>query len=209
MSGRRMRKMLRRMESGEPVRVTGPTTTGLARLAAMAEQFGYAYAETRQGGGPQGNQYMIVIVPDPDPGARARAARNRARYPRAADGGELPRLEPEAVELLKARVTFDITTMYTNGQLILLAGVGAVPPALALGLAIGADVTAVTVLTCVLWAAMMTLVPLGLAVNRRYRARYAAILRNAGFPPFTDEGGRLRHLPPGGRRPEHGTPTAG
>ncbi|MFD5772931.1 hypothetical protein [Streptomyces fungicidicus] len=209
MSGRRMRKMLRRMESGEPVRVTGPTTTGLARLAAMAEQFGYAYAEIRQGGGPQGNQYMIVIVPDPDPGARARAARNRARYPRAADGGELPRLAPEAVELLKARVTFDITTMYTNGQLILLAGVGAVPPALALGLAIGADVTAVTVLTCVFWAAMMTLVPLGFAVNRRYRARYAAVLREAGFTPVTDERGRLRYLPPGGTLPGHGSATAG
>ncbi|MFE4054646.1 hypothetical protein [Streptomyces sp. YIM B13518] len=210
MSERRVRKMLRRMESGEPVRVTCamPTTTKLARFAAMAQEFGYQYADVRQGGGPKGDQYLVVIEPDPGPAARERAARNRARYPRAAHGGELPRLAPEAVELLKARITFDISTMYTDRQMILLAGVAAVPLALPLGLLLGSGATAV-VLTVVLWAAVMALVPGGLAVRRRYRTRYAARLRAAGFTPVTDPAGRVRYVPPGGRLPGHGGPPAG
>ncbi|MFI5567805.1 sulfurtransferase TusA family protein [Streptomyces sp. NPDC051740] len=199
MGERRVRKMLRQMESGEPVRVTSamPTTTKLARFAAMARKFGYAYADVRRGGGPKGDQYLIVIVPDPSPEARERAARNRARYPGAAHGGELPRLAPEEVELLKARITFDISTMYTDKQMILLAGIAAVPLALPFGLLLGSGATAV-VLAAVFWAALMALVPVGLAVSRRYRTRYAAVLRAAGFTPVTDPAGRLRYVPPGG-----------
>ncbi|MFD7700762.1 hypothetical protein [Streptomyces caelestis] len=210
MGERRVRRMLRRMESGEPVRVTGAlmTTAKFARCAALAREFGYEYAEVRRDGGTQGDQYVVVIVPDPTPEARARAARNRARYPGAADGGELPRPAPEAVELLKARITFDITTMYTDRQLILLAGLGAVPLALPLGLALGSGATAV-VLTGVFWAALMALVPLGSAFNRRHRTRCADVLRAAGFTPVTAPDGRLRYLPPGGRLPGHGGPLAG
>ncbi|MFI1419910.1 sulfurtransferase TusA family protein [Streptomyces sp. NPDC020731] len=210
MGERRIRKMLRQMESGEPVRVTGAmaTTTKLARSAAMARQFGYEYADVRQDGGPQGKQYVVVIVPDPTPEARARAARNRSRYPRAADGGELPRLAPEAVELLKARITFDITAMYTDRQRIVLAGVGAVPLALPVGLVLGSGGMTV-VLTVLAWAAVMALLPVGFAVNRRFEAKYAALLRAAGFTPVTDPEGRLRYLPPGGRLPGHGSPFAG
>ncbi|MEU7470446.1 hypothetical protein AB0A94_18265 [Streptomyces sp. NPDC044984] len=210
MGERRIRKMLRQMESGEPVRVTSAvaTTTKLARCAAMAQKFGYEYADVRQGGGPQGNQYVVLIVPDPAPEARARAARNRARYPRAADGGELPRLAPDAVELLKARITFDITTMYTDRQLILLTGFCAVPLALTIGFAFGTGAVAV-VLAGVVWAAVMALLPVGFAANRRFRARCAALLRAAGFTPVTDPNGRLRYLPPGGRIPGHGNPFAG
>lgn len=205
-----VRKMLRRMESGEPVRVSRAlaTTTRLARLGAVAQRFGYEYADVRRGGGPRGDGYLMVIVPDPSPEARARAERNRARYPRAADGGELPRIAPEAVELLKARITFDIATMYTDKQLILLTGIAAVPLALPLGLLIGSGASA-AVLTGVFWAAMMAFLPLGLAANRRYKARYTAILRAAGFTPVTDRQGRVRYLPAGGRLPGHGNPLAG
>lgn len=195
-----VRKMLRRMESGEPVRASRAfaTTTRLARLAAVAQQFGYAYADVRRGGGPRGDGYLIVIVPDPSPEARARAERNRTRYPRAAAGGELPRVAPEAVELLKARITFDLATMYSDRQLILLSAVAAVPLALPLGLLLGSGVWE-AVLTAVLWAALMAFVPLGLAANRRHRTRYGAILRSAGFTPETDPSGRTRYVPAGGR----------
>ncbi|MGW4020099.1 sulfurtransferase TusA family protein [Streptomyces sp. NPDC005009] len=203
MGKRRVRKMLRRMESGEPLRVTSAmaTTTGLARLAATAQRFGYAYADVRQ----QGKQYLIVIVPDPAPEARERAARNRAHYPRAAHGGELPRLAPEEVELLKARITFDITTMYTDKQRALLSGVAAVGLALPVGLVLGSG--GMTVVHAVLaWVALMALLPLGFAFNRRYREKYAARLRAARFTPVTEPNGRVRYVPPGGRLPGHGNP---
>ncbi|GGV69363.1 hypothetical protein GCM10010294_26160 [Streptomyces griseoloalbus] len=151
---------------------------------------------------------MILIVPDPAPEARARASRNRARYPGAADGGELPRLAPEAVELLKARITFDITTMYTDRQLILLTASCAVPLALTIGFALDSGATAVG-LAGLVWAALMALLPVGFAVNRRFEAKYAALLRAAGFTPVTEPEGRLRYLPPGGRLPGHANPFAG
>ncbi|OSP42201.1 hypothetical protein B7767_16935 [Streptomyces sp. 13-12-16] len=206
MGERRVRKMLRQMESGEPLRVTGamPTTTKLARLAAMAQKFGYAYADVRQ----RDKQYLIVIVPDPTPEARERAARNRARYPRAADGGELPRLAPEEVELLKARITFDMTTMYTDKQRILLSAIAAVGLALPVGLVSGEGGMTV-VHAALVWAALMALLPAGVAVNRRFREKYAARLRAAGFTPVTEPDGRLRYVPPGGRLPGHGNPLAG
>ncbi|MFC8388079.1 MULTISPECIES: hypothetical protein [unclassified Streptomyces] len=210
MGKRRVRKMLRQMESGEPVRVTCavPTTTKLARFAAMAQKFGYEYADVRQGGGPKGDQYLIVIVPDLSPEARERAARNRAHYPGAAHGGELPRIAPEEVELLKARITFDITAMYTDKQRILITGIGAVALALPVGLVLGSGGMTV-VYAALAWAALMALLPVGFAVNRRYREKYAARLRAAGFTPVTDPAGRVRYLPPGGRLPGHGNPLAG
>ena len=69
-----MRKMLQQMASGGPVEVTSTMASmkKLARLASTAQQFGYDYADVRQGGGPQGNGLVMLIVPDPDPGARAR-----------------------------------------------------------------------------------------------------------------------------------------
>ncbi|GAA2539600.1 MULTISPECIES: hypothetical protein [Streptomyces] len=56
----------------------------------------------------------------------------------------------------------------------------------------------------------MTLLPVGFAVNRRFEAKYAVRLQAAGFTPVTDQDGRLRYVPPGGRLPGHGNPfTAG
>ncbi|MET9758554.1 hypothetical protein ABZ016_05770 [Streptomyces sp. NPDC006372] len=210
MSKKHVRKMLRRMASGEPVEVAPAiaTLTKLSRLAFIAQQLGYEYADIRQGGGPQGNGYVMLIVPDPSPEARARAERNRAAYPNASDGGALPPLDPEAVEILKARISFDITARHTDRQRILLTAVGAVPLALTIGFGIGdTGVTAVAIAAGV-WAAVMALIPVGLTVNRRYRAKYEALLRAAGFTPVTDSTGRMRYVPPGGQLPGHGNPFA-
>ncbi|MEU1574268.1 hypothetical protein ABZ519_24535 [Streptomyces collinus] len=210
MGNKHVRTMLRRMASGEHVEIAPAMATmkKLTRLAFIAQQFGYEYADIGQGGGPQGDGYVLLIVPDPSPQARARAERNRTTYPDAGDGGALPPLDPGAIELLKARITFDITAKHTDRQRVLLAGVGAVPLALLVGFGLGSGITAVAV-TAAVWAAVMALVPVGLAVNRHYRAKYAALLRAAGFTPVTDPTGRLRYVPPGGQLPGHGNPFAG
>ncbi|GAB2957795.1 hypothetical protein GCM10023080_016740 [Streptomyces pseudoechinosporeus] len=183
------------------------TMKRLSQLAFVAQQFGYEYADIRQGGGPQGNGYVMLIVPDPSPQARARAAQNWAQYPNASDGGALPPLVPEAVELLKARITFDITAMYTPKQLIFLSGIAAVPLAVPIGFALSAGTTAV-VLAGTVWAALMALLPVGFAVNRHYRTKYAALLQAVGFTLMTDQNGRQRYVPPGGQLPGHGNPFA-
>lgn len=56
MSDKHARKMLRQMESGEPVQLSLSMATmkKLTRLAFYAQQFGYEYADVRQGGGPDG-----------------------------------------------------------------------------------------------------------------------------------------------------------
>ncbi|CAL9519440.1 hypothetical protein SUDANB176_03821 [Streptomyces sp. enrichment culture] len=197
MGERQVRKMLRRMESGEPVQITSHMTTlkKLARLACVARQFGYEYADARQGGGPQGNGMVLLFVPDAGPQARARAARNRARYPHAGDGGELPPLEPAEVELLKARIGFDLATTYTEKQLLVISVVGFTALAVSLALQLGADATAVVV-AGVVWAVLMALLPVGVVYNRRYRAGQADLLRAAGFTPVTERSGRLRYVPP-------------
>ncbi|MEU3895180.1 hypothetical protein [Streptomyces sp. NPDC045251] len=209
MSKRHVRRMLRQMASGEPVEVAPAmaTTKTFTRLAFVAQQFGYAYADIRQGGGPQGNGYVMLIVPDPSPRARARAARNWALYPNAIDGGALPPLVPERVELLKARITFDLTAMYGSRQLLVLSGVAALPLAVPFGFVLGSGATAVGI-ACVVWAALMSLTPIGFAVNRRYRRKCAALLQDAGFTLVTDETGRLRCVPPDGQLPGHGNPFA-
>jgi len=53
MSKRQVQKMLRLMASGEAVELTSPMASvkKLARLAFIAQQFGYEYADVRQGGG--------------------------------------------------------------------------------------------------------------------------------------------------------------
>jgi hypothetical protein len=80
--------MLREMASGRPVEVTSAMATvkKLPRPAFIAQQFGCQYADVRQGGGPQGNGIVVLIVPDPGPRARERATRDWARYPRAGEG---------------------------------------------------------------------------------------------------------------------------
>ena len=102
MSKRQMRSMLKSMAGGGPVELTSPLASvkKLARLAFVAQQFGYEYADAGHGGS-QGNALKLLIVPDPSPQARARAAQNWAQYPNAHDGSSLPPLVPDAFELLQ------------------------------------------------------------------------------------------------------------
>ncbi|MEV8566705.1 hypothetical protein AB0436_14210 [Streptomyces sp. NPDC051322] len=183
------------MASGERVAIARSTGSvgGLARLAAIAEQFGYAYADAGLGG-IRGEQLMLVLVPDPRHEAQARAERNRALYPNAGDGVSLPPLVPQEVELLEARISFDFASQFTPKQRLAvgipLATAVAVAPCIRFGLHSTAALVA-----GLLWAAFMLLAPLGLVSIRRKRAQYGARLRAAGFLPVTDARGRLRYIP--------------
>lgn len=200
MSKRQTRKMLRLMASGEPVELTSAMASvkKLARLAFIAQQFGYEYADVRQGGG-NNSQLRMVIVPDHSPQARARAAQNWAQYPNAGDGVSVPPLVPDAFELLKARINFDLTGKSAEKRM----GYGAI--GVTIGCAIlafrfGGESTDFAV-AGVIWLVLMAVFGVGLAVNRKRNAKFAARLQAAGFVPVTDETGRVRYLPPGGQLP--------
>ncbi|MEV0091603.1 hypothetical protein [Streptomyces sp. NPDC050738] len=210
MSSRYVQKMLSQMASGEPVRVVSGmgSVDKVTQLAAVAQQFGYEYANAWQGGGAQGQGYTILIVPDPSPQARERAARDRARYPDAADGGALPPLAPEAVELLEARITLDLTAGLTEKQKLIIAGVGGTVLAACVALQLGPDAESF-IIGGVAWTLMMGLIPFGVRYSRRSTSRYTALLEAAGFTLAADRTGRLRHVPPGGQLPGHGNPFAG
>ncbi|MCX3285962.1 hypothetical protein OR263_04380 [Streptomyces sp. NEAU-H22] len=208
MSKRQMQKMLRLMASGEPVELTSPMASvkKLARLAFVAQQFGYEYADVRQSSGRNGALTMLIL-PDPSPQARARAGQNWAQYPDAADGVSLPPLVPDAFELLKARINFDLTGKNAEKRM----GYGA------LGVTVGCVILAFRfggrstdfVAAGVVWLLLMAVFGIGLVVTRKRNAKFAARLRAAGFAPVQDENGRLRYLPPGAQQPGQGNPFAG
>ncbi|GHH83858.1 hypothetical protein GCM10018793_46960 [Streptomyces sulfonofaciens] len=208
MGKRHVRAMLRKMSSGERVAIarSAGSIGSLARLASVAEQFGYAYAGAGLGGF-KSEQLMLELVPDPGPEAQARAERNRALYPNAGDGVSLPPLVREEVELLKARISFDFASQYTAKQRLALGLPVATVLAAAPCIRFGPHSTA-TLVAVILWAVFMLLVPVGLASVRRARARYGAQLAAAGFTPVTDELGRLRYVSPGGPLPRRGNPVA-
>ncbi|MFJ7182199.1 hypothetical protein ACIQXA_38945 [Streptomyces massasporeus] len=219
MSKRQMQKMLRLMASGEPVELTSPMASvkKLARLAFVAQQFGYEYADVRQSSGRNGALTMLIL-PDPSPQARARAGQNWAQYPDAADGVSLPPLVPDAFELLKARINFDLTGKNAEKRM----GYGA------LGVSVGCVILAFRfggqsddfVTAGVVWLLLMAVFGIGLVVTRKRNTKFAARLQAAGFTPISDEGGRVRYLPPGaqipgqyagripGQMPGQGTPFA-
>ncbi|MFB6844612.1 hypothetical protein ACFCXS_07060 [Streptomyces sp. NPDC056373] len=208
MSKRQTQKMLRLMASGEPVELTSPMASvkKLARLAFVAQQFGYEYADVRQSSGRNGALIML-LVPDPSPQARARAGQNWAQYPNAADGVSLPPLVPDAFELLKARINFDLTGKSAEKRM----GYGA------LGVTVGCVILAFRsggqstdfVAAGVVWLLLMAVFGIGFLVTRKRNAKFAARLRAAGFMPVNDETGRLRYLPPGAQQPGQGNPFAG
>jgi hypothetical protein len=206
MGKRRVRKMLRDMAGGRPVKVTSrrASVKELGRLACIAEQFGYAYSTAAEGGGMQGSGITVLLVPDLGQEGRDRAARNQARYPDAADGGRLPTPESDDVDLLRARIRVDLARRFSEGQGMraLLGFVVATGVGVALGKETGvyAGVLAWLVVAVTFFA--------GVVVNRRAQARFAAVLLNAGYTAVTDPQGRLRYLPPGGRLPGHGNPFA-
>ncbi|WP_432055100.1 hypothetical protein [Streptomyces sp. bgisy022] len=208
MSRRQTRKMLRLMAGGGPVEVTSAMASvkRLARLAFVAQQFGYEYADVRYGGA-NNSQFIMLIVPDPSPQARARAAQNWAEYPNAHDGVSVPPPVPDALELLKARINFDLTGR--NAERRMLWGVaGATVGCVLMAFRFGNEPSHYAV-AAVIWLALMGACGIGFVVNRRRNATFAARLRAAGFVPVTDGTGRVRHLPPSAAAPGHGSPHGG
>jgi len=205
MSKRQTRKMLELMASGEPVQLTSRMSSvkKLAKLAFVAQQFGYEYADVRQSGGNNAALTML-LVPDPGPQARTRAAQNWAQYPNAGDGVSLPPLVPDAFELLKARINFDLTGKNAQKNM----GYGA----------LGGTVACVVIafreggssddflISGIIWLVLMAALGIGFLVTRKRNAKFAARLQAAGFVPMADETGRVRYLPPGGQLPGHGNP---
>ncbi|MET9353339.1 hypothetical protein ABZY14_10080 [Streptomyces sp. NPDC006617] len=205
MSKRQTQKMLELMASGEPVQLTSRMSSvkKLAKLAFVAQQFGYEYADVRQSGGNNAALTML-LVPDPSPQARTRAAQNWAQYPNAGDGVSLPPLVPDAFELLKARINFDLTGKNAQKNM----GYGA----------LGGTVACVVVafreggssddflIAGIIWLVLMAALGIGFLVTRKRNAKFAARLQAAGFVPMADETGRMRYLPPGGQLPGHGNP---
>uniref|UniRef100_UPI0009A0BE08 hypothetical protein n=1 Tax=Streptomyces humi TaxID=1428620 RepID=UPI0009A0BE08 len=198
MSARQTRKMFQLMAGGEPVELTNAWSSvkKLARLAFIAQQFGYEYADARHTGS-RNNVLKMLIVPDHSPQGRARAAQNWAQFPNAADGVSLPPLVPDAVELLKARIQFDLTGK--NAERRLLFGAGGITLGLLLAAARAGGSAGAFFVSGVVWVVLMAVMGLGFFVTRGRNAKFAQRLQAAGFVPVTDEGGRVRYLP-------HGTP---
>ncbi|WP_405916972.1 hypothetical protein [Streptomyces sp. NBC_00728] len=195
MSKRQIRQMFRLMAAGEAVQLTSPMASvkKLARLAFIAQQFGYEYADVRRGGG-RNNTLTMLIVPDSGPQAQARAAQNWSQYPQAGDGVSLPPVVPDALELLKARINFDLTGKNAEKRMTYTA-FGLTGGCVVLGVRAGGDSAAFTV-AGILWAVLMVVLGIGLVVTRKRNAKFAGLLRAAGFAPVTEEGGRVRYLPP-------------
>ncbi|MER5795446.1 hypothetical protein [Streptomyces sp. NPDC001980] len=196
MSARQVRKMFQLMASGEPVELTNAWSSvkKLARLAFIAQQFGYEYADARHTGS-RNNVLKLLIVPDHSPQGRSRAAQNWAQYPNAADGVSLPPLVPDAVELLKARIQFDLTGK--NAEKRMLLGAGGITLGLVLAAARAGGSAGAFVVSGVVWVLLMAVMGLGFFVTRGRNAKFAQRLQAAGFVPVTDQSGRVRYLPPG------------
>ncbi|WP_406436393.1 hypothetical protein OHB00_20755 [Streptomyces sp. NBC_00631] len=205
MSARQTRKMFQLMAGGEPVEITNSwgSVKKLARLAFVAQQFGYEYADARHTGS-RNNVLKLLIVPDHSPQGRARAAQNWAQYPNAADGVSLPPLVPDAVELLRARIQYDLTGRNAEKRMLVSAG------AITLGLIFAAvrngGGAGPVVISGVVWVIVMAVMGLGFFVTRGRNGKFAQRLQAAGFVPVTEQSGRVRYLPPGTAVPMHQGP---
>ncbi|MFD8645293.1 hypothetical protein ACFV14_33885 [Streptomyces zaomyceticus] len=194
--GRRLeRKMLRKLEGGEPVELHTRSTTykGLARLAFLAEQFGYEYADLRQ----EDKSFTLHLVPDPRPQARERAAENRSRYPRAAEGGPLPVPDPGTLALLRARMLSDVYRRTSMKRILPYVGVALTIGALELGFEFGDDRASAFTIAGVFLGATVVLMTALFLWSRQVNLKNKAVLEAAGFTLVPDARGRLRHVPPG------------
>ncbi|MGW5127466.1 hypothetical protein ACWEQ7_26180 [Streptomyces sp. NPDC004069] len=196
MSKQQVRKMLELVRQGQPVELTIPmgSVKKAAKLSFVAQQFGYEYADARLSGG-RNNVLTLLLVPDPGPQAQARAAQNWAQYPNAGDGVSLPPLVPDALELLKARINFDLTDKSAEKRMV-YGALGVTVGCVILAVRLGADASAFLVAASV-WAGAMVLLGIGVLVTRKRHAKFAARLGAAGFVPVTQEDGRVRYLPSG------------
>lgn len=196
MGQRHVRRMLRKMAGGQPVEVEQVASLrSLAFMAAVAEQFGYAYTDTRQRprNGPQ-----MFFVPDPRPQARERAERNRVQYPDAAAGGALPPVPADVLDLFKARISYDLEGWNDDKQRTWLLYVFLTVLCAVLGVWLGlggTSPTAAAAVAAIAWAALMSVTLILVSVRRRRRAKFAAILEAAGFTQTTEQSGRERYLP--------------
>ncbi|MGP3950410.1 hypothetical protein [Streptomyces sp. 7N604] len=211
-------QMLRLMASNEVVEVTNRwgSVKKLAGLAFIAEQFGFAYYGAEQSGANDGAVKM-QLYRDPSPYAQQRAAATWAQFPQAGNGGPLPGIQPggklkpvpeaaPAVELLKARINFDLTGKSAEKRM--MWGAIGFTVGGAIGVARG-DFFGLTMgIGLGLWAFCMALLGFGFIWTRRRNQKYAALLASAGFVPVRDETGRTRFLRPDQQLPGHANPFA-
>lgn len=206
--------MLQQMAAQNDVVVSSRMTsvTKMAALALVAEQFGFMYGDARQTGARMPRTEMLLHR-DPSPEAQQRAAANWQRFPNAANGGDVPGMQPggkpvplpEAVphvELLKARINFDLTGKNSEKRMMWGAiGICAVIVYWIIRAAVRGQSPVGSV---VFGLILLAVVGAGFLWNRQRNARFAATLESSGLVKAVDETGRTRYLPPGGRLPAQG-----
>ncbi|MFD3729616.1 hypothetical protein [Streptomyces sp. NPDC058671] len=172
----------------------------MSQLALVAEQFGYVYMDLHMGG--DGRYLTMLLLPDRSEHARARAAANWARHPHAADGRSLPPDEPEAREILKARMCTDLMRQYSTRHRAMIAVVPALTVTLSLWFEFGRENRTVGLVLAASSIVFFTaLICLGLAYSRRGSTKYTRRLEAAGFTVVADRNGRRRYYPPGRHLP--------
>lgn len=166
----------------------------LARLAWIAEQYGFAYEDAQQASRAP---LRVFLVRDPSPAAQQRAAATWAAYPRAGSGGPLPEPTPEQLRLYRSRIVSDTTDGRAQRQILALAlMILLVFVVVSAGAFLALDEAR---MLGPLTVGVPTLLIIGVIypVTRRRYANAVARLRAAGFSPVTDGTGRTRLLPPG------------
>ncbi|MET7637566.1 hypothetical protein [Streptomyces sp. NPDC005438] len=205
MSKRLVSRMLRQMGSQETVRVVGKIPVRrLARLALVAEEFGFAYQDTHHAGEGQYTRNVMILGRDHSPEAQRRAMENSVRFPQAGNGGDLPgmlrggtlRPLPDVaprLELLEARINFDLTRPPTRNEALALAVLAVL--ALAVNVvAFRSDPDFLLMILC-LYLGVLALGSALFLWARRRNAHYRQVLDQAGLVPVPDRDGRLRYLP--------------
>jgi hypothetical protein len=111
----------------------------------------------------------------------------------------LPPLVPDALELLKARIQFDLTGKNAEKRMG-YASLGVTVACVIAAYRAGGESADFVAAACA-WVILMVIFGIGLLVTRRRNAKFARRLQAAGFTPLTDETGRLRYVPPGMQLP--------